>query len=81
MATKTHIIDKVCSCEHCTMLDIMWGDPLLSDWESKFIKDVARKGWIWDYTPKQKSKIRLIFLKQKVRYSKMMFYGGLQPME
>ncbi len=56
-----HVIDKACSCEFCTMLNAMWGDPLLSDWETSFVDSVARWGWLYEYTPNQKAKIREVF--------------------
>lgn len=59
----THVNDKVCNCEFCTMIDCLWGDPLLSAWESKFINNVARSGWFYEYTIRQKAKIQSIFKK------------------
>lgn len=64
-----HIIDKTCSCLHCTMLDIMFGDPTLSPWEKRFIKSVSEFGWLDNYTPKQISVIEKIFKKQKRKYT------------
>lgn len=52
------------------MLDIMFGDPLLTNWEKRFIRDVAEKGWLFDYTEKQAAKIKEIFRRQKRKYSK-----------
>ncbi len=63
-----HIIDSVCECEYCTMIDCMWGDPLLTDWEKSFVNSVARSGWYHDYTPKQKSKIKEIYIRARKRY-------------
>ena len=63
-----HIIDKVCSCEYCHMLDTMFGDPLLNQWEKSFVKNVSRWGWRDDYTTKQKTVIRKIFKKQQKKY-------------
>lgn len=51
------------------MIDIMWGDPLLSPWETKFIESVARFGWFSDYSDKQKAVIRRIFNTQRARYA------------
>ncbi len=59
-----HIADKICSCEYCLKLDIMFGDPLLPQWEKDFIDSVARQGWQRDYSPKQKAVINKVFKKQ-----------------
>ena len=64
-----HIADKLCSCRFCTMIDVMFGDPLLNEWEKKFIESVARQGWLYDYTPKQKTKLLKIFHRQWARYA------------
>ncbi len=64
-----HLIDKVCSCMHCLMIDIMWGDPLLTPWEYNFVKSVASFGWRNEYSPKQKAVIQKIFRKQRQIYT------------
>lgn len=63
-----HVNDKICECEYCTMLDCMWGDPLLTEWESSFVNSVVRSGWYYEYTPKQKSKIKEIFNRAQKRH-------------
>jgi len=63
-----HVIDKICECEFCTMLDCMWGDPLLSKWESSFVNSVVRSGWHYEYTPKQKAKIKEVFDRARKRH-------------
>lgn len=63
-----HLIDKICSCKYCQMIDVIFGDPLLNAWEKKFINSVAEQGWHKDYTPKQKVIIERIFKVQKKRY-------------
>lgn len=65
-----HIIDKVCSCEICEKLDIMYGDPKLSKWERKFVISVGEQGWLRNYSKKQIRKTRQIFEKQRARYSR-----------
>lgn len=52
------------------MIDCVFGDPLLNDWEKKFIKSVAYWGWRGDYSPKQKNKIKRIFDTQRKKYTK-----------
>jgi len=47
------------------MIDIVFGDPLLSHWEWGFIESVCSYGWIADYTPKQKTVINRIYNKLK----------------
>jgi len=47
------------------MLDIMFGDPTLSDWAKDFIASVSRQGWLKDYSPKQKYWIKTIFNRQR----------------
>lgn len=64
-----HIIDKICSCKHCQMIDIMFGDPTLSPWESKFIESLCRYGWLTNYTPKQKTCLEKLFDKQIKRWA------------
>ena len=64
-----HKIDKVCSCKYCTMIDIMYGDPLANTWEKGFIPSVARQGWYKDYSLKQKAAIERLFNKQKRVYA------------
>lgn len=59
-ATK-HVPDKICSCHYCTLIDIVFGDPLLTPWEQKFISSVAWQGWERDYSPKQKAVIDKIY--------------------
>lgn len=61
----SHIIDKVCSCEFCTMLDCLFGDPLLSAWEKKFVENMIEYGWMANYTEKQKAKIKEVFNKMR----------------
>ncbi len=56
-----HISDKVCSCEYCTKIDIMYGDPLLTLWEKDFLESVADQGWQRDYSDKQKAVIDKVF--------------------
>ena len=64
-----HIQDKVCSCRYCTMLDVMYGDPLLNAWEKEFVKSAASQGWYKDYSPKQKAVIKRIFDRQTKKYT------------
>lgn len=61
--TQKHIAEKVCSCHYCSCIDIVFGDPLLTPWEQKFINSVARQGWERDYSPKQKKVIDKIYTK------------------
>jgi len=63
-----HSVNTVCSCEYCQMIDVMWGDPALNLWESKFVASVARFGWLADYSEKQKACIVRIFRHQKKLY-------------
>lgn len=63
-----HLTDSICNCEYCQMIDVMYGDPLLSKWERDFIESVASFGWRKDYTPKQKAVIKKTFAKQKHKY-------------
>lgn len=63
-----HIIDKPCSCIYCQMIDIMHGDPLLSQWETKFVRNVCSYGGHYNYSPKQKAVIKRIFIKQQNKY-------------
>ena len=63
-----HIADKICSCEYCQMVDVIFGDPLLSAWEKKFIDSVAEQGWQRDYSPKQKAVIKKIYKTQRKKY-------------
>jgi len=63
-----HVIDKACSCNYCTMIDVMWGDPKLNRWERRFVHSVARYGWISDYSNKQKACIEKIFNRQRRIY-------------
>lgn len=65
-----HLADKVCSCLHCQMLDIMFGDPLLNNWEKKFIDSLIQWGWKFNYTPRQKTTIRHLFAKMKAKYKR-----------
>ncbi len=58
-----HIADKICSCNYCLMLDCMFGDPQLNQWEKDFIESVCRYGWRADYTDKQKAVIEKTFQK------------------
>lgn len=50
---KNHTIDLECSCENCTKIDMLIGDPLLNNWEKNFIESLSRYGWLSDYTPRQ----------------------------
>lgn len=63
-----HILDKVCSCEYCQMIDVIFGDPLLNKWERDFIESVVNFGWHKDYSEKQKSVIKKIFTNQRRKY-------------
>ena len=65
---SSHLISEVCSCEFCTMLDVMTGDPELNEWEKEFIKSVSNYGWMSDYSLKQKTKIKDIYEKQKKKW-------------
>lgn len=65
---KNHITDKVCSCEYCQMIDVIFGDPLLNKWEKEFIDSVSQQGWQRDYSLKQKVVIKKIFTTQRKRY-------------
>ncbi len=67
-----HIIDKVCSCEYCQMIDVIFGDPKLNSWEKKFIDSVAEQGWQREYSPKQKAVIRKIYKTQRAKYVETM---------
>lgn len=71
MTKPEHIIDEICSCEFCTKIDCIFGDPLLNDWEKRFIDSVARQGWQKEYSDKQKRVISKIFTKQKYKYTTM----------
>lgn len=64
-----HIADKVCSCDYCTMIDVMFGDPLLNAWERHFIASVASYGWRDDYSLKQKAVIQRLFHTQRRKYA------------
>lgn len=64
----SHSRETACSCEHCQMLDAMYGDPLLNDWGHEFVESVARQGWDHDYTDKQKAKIEELYEQQRSRY-------------
>lgn len=66
-----HLIDKACSCDICQKIDVMWGDPRLSKWETDFIDSVADFGWHNNYTEKQIAKINQIFKKQKKVWSEV----------
>lgn len=51
------------------MIDCIFGDPKLNDWEKKFIDSVAKQGWHNDdYSSKQKVVIKRIFEAQKRKY-------------
>jgi len=50
------------------MIDAMFWDPFLNNWEHTFITDVAQWGWHSDYTPKQKAVIERLFEQQKSKY-------------
>jgi len=63
-----HIADKICSCEYCQMIDVIFGDPLLNKWEKDFIDSVASFGWHKDYSDKQKAVIKKIFVNQRQKY-------------
>ncbi len=63
-----HIADKVCSCEYCQMIDVIFGDPLLNKWEKDFIESVMYYGWQKDYSDKQKAVIKKIYIKQRRKY-------------
>lgn len=58
--TQNHTADKVCSCPHCILIDVIFGDPLLTPWEREFINSVEELGWEHDYSPKQKAVIEKI---------------------
>lgn len=62
---KFHKIDIPCNCVYCTMIDVMWGDPLLNDWEKKFVESVARQGGERNYSDKQKAKIKDVFKRMR----------------
>lgn len=64
----THIADKICSCEYCQMIDVIFGDPKLNAWEKKFIDSVAYQGWEHDYSDKQKVVIKRIYRTQRKKY-------------
>ena len=68
MPAHLHLTDSPCSCTTCQQLDIMYGDPTLSRWESRFVKSVSEWGWHADYTPKQRACILDIFTRQKSRW-------------
>lgn len=61
--SQKHIKDKVCKCRNCTMIDCLWGDPLLNRWEKRFIESMARYGWLDNYTYKQIAKLKQIWHK------------------
>ena len=63
-----HLITEGCDCEFCQMIDCMYGDPLLSDWEKEFVNSVCEYGWKFNYTVKQKNIIRKIFNQQQRKY-------------
>lgn len=60
-----HIIDEVCECEYCIMLDVMFGDPNMTKWERAFHKSMCEWGWRSEYTEKQKAKIKQTFNRLK----------------
>lgn len=68
MDLGSHIIDKICCCKHCQMIDVMFGDPLLNKWEKEFLESVARQGWQRDYSPKQKAVIEKTYAKQRRKW-------------
>lgn len=43
------------------MIDVVWGDPLLNDWERRFTDSLANFGWRSDYTNRQASKLEQIY--------------------
>lgn len=59
--SENHQTDSVCSCNNCTMIDCLWGDPLLNPWEKSFIESLTRYGWIADYTDKQVTTLRQVW--------------------
>jgi hypothetical protein len=64
----SHSQDTPCSCEHCQMLDVMWGDPLLNKWGREFVERVAEHGWYRNYSDKEKRKIEELFWQQRRKY-------------
>jgi len=52
------------------MIDVMFGDPLLSPWEKSFVESVGRAGWFYEYTPKQKAILKRIYNRQVQIYTK-----------
>ena len=61
--SSPHKIDELCSCQNCTKIDCLIGDPLLNQWERTFIGSLSRYGWIADYTDKQVAKLKQIWRK------------------
>jgi hypothetical protein len=47
------------------MIDQLYGDPLLSEWERRFVRSLAEFGWRADYTESQKQKLRQVY--QQIR--------------
>lgn len=52
------------------MLDVMFGDPLLDEWEHRFVLSCSRQGWHKDYSLKQRVIIEKIFNAQSQKYLK-----------
>jgi len=65
---QNHIADKVCSCECCQKIDVIFGDPLLNEWEKVFIDSVAKQGWQKEYSTRQKTVIDRIYKNQRNKY-------------
>lgn len=61
--TESHLTNSVCTCKNCTIIDCLWGDPLLSSWEKSFIESLSRYGWIANYTDKQVAKLLQVWRK------------------
>lgn len=67
----SHIIDQVCDCEFCQMIDVMMGDPMLSRWEREFLDSVAQQGWHHNYSENQKAKVRQMYAQQRAKYARV----------
>ena len=65
---KNHIADEVCSCKYCQKIDVIFGDPLLNEWEKAFIDGVAKQGWHKEYSTRQKTVIDRIYKAQRNKY-------------
>lgn len=65
MPDNSHEIDSPCSCIDCQRIDILWGDPLMTPWERRFVDNLSRWGWEHNYTTNQRAKLEQVFTRMK----------------